>query len=53
MATAISSTNISHMNQKQLRKIAIDVGVNPVTINSTLNNTPSVKATLVTAIKAK
>ena len=53
MATAISSTNISHMNQKQLRKIAGDVRVDPVTINATLGNTPAIRGTLATAIKAK
>lgn len=53
MATFATNTNISHMNQKQLRKIATDVNVNPITINATIGNQKNVKDTLITAIKAK
>lgn len=53
MATFATNTNITHMNQKQLRKIATDVAVNPVTINATIGNQKSGKDALITAIKAK
>lgn len=53
MATFATNTNIVHMNQKQLRKIATDVNVNPVTINATIGNQKNVKDALITAIKAK
>lgn len=52
MATAFTSANISHMNVKQLRKIAKDVAVNPVTINTVLSQNNS-KTALISAIKAK
>lgn len=52
MATFASNTNISHMNTKQLRKVAKDVNVSPVTIDAVLSQN-SGKSTLITAIKAK
>lgn len=52
MATVFSNINIAHMNVKQLRKVAKDVNVNPVTINAALSQNAS-KSTLITAIKAK
>lgn len=53
MASTATASNISHMNQKQLKKLALDIGVNPVTVNATISNNAAVKATLITAIKAK
>lgn len=52
MATFATNTNLTHMNVKQLRKIANDVVVNPVTINQYLSQN-SGKSGLITAIKAK
>lgn len=49
MATVYSNQNISHMNTKQLRHIARQVGVAPTTLNDTMTS----RATLITAIKAK
>lgn len=55
MATVFSNVNIAHMNGKQLRKIARDVRVNPVTIdtNNVNQNVLSRKTALIAAIKAK
>lgn len=55
MATPFSNLNIDHMNGKQLRKIARDVRVDPVTINAnaTNQNDKTRRGALVTAIKAK
>lgn len=54
MATFATNTNLSHMNAKQLRKIAKDVGVTSTTIDAVLSeNSKSGKSALVTAIKAK
>lgn len=52
MASTATNMNLSHMNVKQLRKVAKDVGVSPVTINAALSQNAS-KSTLITAIKAK
>lgn len=55
MASIATAMNISHMNGKQLQKLAGDVGVNPVTIiaNSVDQGRPEKLAALRTAIKAK
>lgn len=55
MASVATAMNISHMNGKQLQKLALDVGVNPVTIvaNSVDQGRPEKLAALRTAIKAK
>lgn len=55
MATVFSNVNLTHMNGKQLRKIARDVRVNPVTIdaNATNQNVVARRSALITAIKAK
>lgn len=52
MASVATNMNIAHMNVKQLRKVAKDVGVAPVTINSYLSQN-SGKTGLIAAIKAK
>lgn len=52
MASTATNMNIAHMNVKQLRKVAKDVGVNPVTVNGFLSQNAT-KSTLITAIKAK
>lgn len=52
MASTATNMNISHMNIKQLRKIAKDVNVNPVTVNAALSQN-STRSTLIAAIKAK
>lgn len=49
MATRFSNQNLAAKNIKQLRTIAREVGVAPTTLNNTLTS----KATLITAIKAK
>lgn len=55
MASVATAINISHMNGKQLQKLANDVGVNPVIIlkNSVDQGRPEKLAALRTAIKAK
>lgn len=55
MATPYSNVNLAAKNGKQLRAIARNVNVNPVTIdaNSVNQNVVSRRAALVTAIKAK
>jgi hypothetical protein len=57
MATAYSAQNIVHMNTKQLRRAAVDAGVDPVTIYTAINqnrgDSDNGKTTLITAIKAK
>lgn len=55
MASVATNINISHMNGKQLQKLAFDVGVNPVIIvaNATDRGRPEKLAALRTAIKAK
>lgn len=49
MASVFSAQNILHMNIKQLRSAARQVGV----ASTTLDNTMTSKASLITAIKAK
>ena len=49
MATVFSAQNIAHMNIKQLRVAARQVGVAPTTLNDTMTS----RASLITAIKAK
>jgi hypothetical protein len=52
MASTATNVNITHMNVKQLRKVAKDVNVDPVIINSYMSQN-SGKSGLITAIKAK
>lgn len=52
MASVATNMNITHMNVKQLRKLAKDVNVSPVTINQ-YQSENSGKSGLITAIKAK
>jgi len=52
MASTFSATNISHMNQKQLRKVATDLRVSDITVINN-SNSQNGKAALITAIKAK
>ena len=55
MASVATAMNISHMNNKQLHQLAVNVGVNPVLINQyTIDGgRPERNAALITAIKAK
>lgn len=57
MASVFSGQNISHMNQKQLAAAARNIGVDPVTVYTTINQNRSDatngKGALITAIKAK
>lgn len=55
MATFATKINLAHMNGKQLRAIARNVRVNPVTIdrNNVNQNDKARRAALVAAIKAK
>lgn len=55
MASVATNMNIAHMNNKQLHKLAIDVGVSPVTINQhTIDAAnPARNTALRVAIKAK
>lgn len=57
MASTYTVVNISHMNTKQLQKVARDVGVNPVTViangNQNMLGSSNGRSALITAIKAK
>ena len=57
MSSIYSALNISHMNVKQLKKAAVDTGVDPVlvytTVNQNKNDNSNGKNALITAIKAR